>query len=126
MASQQGTKMKNKSPTYLLDKVLIERKQALEAERQLTFKQVQQWLEANGKRYGIEQAYIFGSLIRPHRFTKKSDVDLAVESIEPEHMFMSMTALAESLGREVDLVELCKCPFAHRIRQEGILWTKTL
>ncbi len=118
--------MKNKSPTYLLDKVLIERKQALEAERQLTFKQVQQWLEANGKRYGIEQAYIFGSLIRPHRFTKKSDVDLAVESIEPEHMFMSMTALAESLGREVDLVELCKCPFAHRIRQEGILWTKTL
>lgn len=117
--------MKNKSPTYLLDKVLIERKQALEAERQLTFEQVQQWLEANGKRYGIKRAYIFGSLIRPHRFTQKSDIDLAVESIEPEHMFMAMTALAEALGREVDLVELYKCPFAHRIRQEGVLWTQT-
>ena len=113
--------MKDRSPTYLLDKVLIERKQALEAERQLTFKQVKQWLEASGKRYGIEQAYIFGSLIRPHRFMQKSDVDLAVESIEPQHMFMAMTALAEALGREVDLVELCKCPFAHRIRQEGSL-----
>ena len=117
--------MKNKSPTYLLDRVLIERKEALEAERQLTFKQVKEWLEANGKRYGIEQAYIFGSLIRPHRFTQKSDIDLAVESIEAEHMFMAMTALVEALGREVDLVELCKCPFAHRIRQEGVLWTKT-
>lgn len=127
MASQQITKVKNQSKTYLLDEALIRRKKALEKERQLTLTQVKQWLEANGKRYGIEQAYIFGSLICPNRFTKKSDVDLAVESIEPEHMFMTMTVLAEALEREVDLIELSKCPFAHRIRQEGILilWTKT-
>ncbi len=122
---QQITKVKNQSKTYLLDEAIIRRQKALEKERQLTLKQVKQWLEANGKRYGIKQAYIFGSLICPNRFTKTSDVDLAVESIEPEHMFMTMTALAEALEREVDLIELFKCPFAHRIRQEGILWTKT-
>lgn len=116
--------MNGKFPTYILDKALIEQKKALERERQKILNQVQQWLEINSRKYGIEQAYIFGSLIRPNRFTEESDVDLAVESIEPEHMFMAMTALAETLEREVDLVELFKCPFAHRIRQEGILWTK--
>lgn len=116
--------MKNQSKTYLLDEALIRRKKALEEERQVTVKLVKQWLEVNGRQYGIQQAYLFGSLIRPNRFQKTSDVDLAVESINPEQMFMAMTALAEAVGREVDLIELSKCPFAHRIRQEGILWTK--
>ena len=117
--------MKNQSKTYLLDEALIRRKRALEEQRQVTLKLVKQWLEVNGQHYGIEQAYLFGSLIRPNRFKKTSDVDLAVESIKPEHMFMAVTALAEALGREVDLMELSKCPFAQRIRQEGLLWTKT-
>jgi predicted nucleotidyltransferase len=111
--------------TYLLDEALIGRKEALERERQATLEQVKQWLAANGSKYGIEKAYIFGSLVRPNRFTKQSDIDLAVEYIEPEQLFMAMTALAEAIGREVDLIELPQCPFAHRIRQEGILWTKT-
>ena len=116
--------MNSQFKTHLLDEALIRRKEALEQERQTTLQQVKQWLAVNGKRYGIEQAYLFGSLIRPNRFTKQSDVDLAVESIEPESLFMAMTALAETIGREVDLIELSKCPFAHRIRQEGVLWTK--
>ncbi|MFM2311629.1 MAG: hypothetical protein RLZZ04_905 [Cyanobacteriota bacterium] len=73
---------------------------------------------------GIEEAYFFGSLIRTHYFRQQSDVDLAVESIKPEDLFMAMTALVETVGRDVDLIELPKCPFAHRIRQEGIVWTK--
>jgi predicted nucleotidyltransferase len=116
--------MNSQFQTHLLDEALIRRKEALEQERQTTLQQVKQWLAVNGKRYGIEQAYIFGSLIRPNRFTQQSDVDLAVEFIEPEQMFMAMTALVEATGREVDFIELSKCPFAHRIRQEGILWTK--
>jgi hypothetical protein len=118
--------MKSQFQTHLLDEALIRQKEALEQERQKILKQVQQWLEANGNQYGVDQAYLFGSLIRPNRFTKQSDVDLAVELIDPEFLFLAMTALVETTGREVDLIELSKCPFAHRIRQEGILWTKTL
>jgi hypothetical protein len=111
--------------TYLLDEAIIRRKQALERERQITLEQVKQWLSTNGSKYNIDRAYLFGSLIRPGRFTLQSDVDVAVESIEPEDLFMAMTALSEAVGRDVDLLELVKCPFAHRIRQEGVLWTKT-
>jgi uncharacterized protein len=118
--------MNGQFKTYFLDEAIIRRKQTLEQERQKTFEQVKQWLAVNGNKYGIEQAYLFGSLIRPHHFKQQSDVDLAVESIKPEDLFMAMTALAEALGRDVDLVELVKCPFAHRIPQEGVLWTKML
>jgi hypothetical protein len=118
--------MSGQFKTYFLDEAIIRRKQTLEQERQKTFEQVKQWLAANGQKYGIEQAYLFGSLIRPHHFKQQSDVDLAVESIKPENFFMAMTALGEAVGRDVDLVELVKCPFAHRIRQQGVLWTKML
>ncbi|MEM8781189.1 MAG: nucleotidyltransferase domain-containing protein [Cyanobacteria bacterium P01_G01_bin.49] len=110
--------------TYLLDEALVRHKETLEQERQTTLKQVQQWLETKGEHYKIYRAYIFGSLTRPHQFTQSSDIDLAVESIKPESLFLAMTALVEATGREVDFIELSKCPFAHRIRQEGILWTK--
>ena len=116
--------MNGQFKTYFLDEAIARRRQTLEQKRQTTLEKVKQWLTANGHKYGIEQAYLFGSLIRPHRFTQQSDVDLAVESIKPEDLFMAMTALAEAVGRDVDLVELVKCPFAHRIRQEGVLWTK--
>jgi uncharacterized protein len=116
--------MNGQFKTYFLDEAITRRRQTLEQERQTTLDQVKQWLTANGHKYGIEQAYLFGSLIRPHHFTQKSDVDVAVELIAPENLFMAMTALAEAVGRDVDLIELVKCPFAHRIRQEGVLWIK--
>ncbi|NJK56507.1 MAG: nucleotidyltransferase domain-containing protein [Pleurocapsa sp. SU_5_0] len=118
--------MNGQFKTYFLDEAITRRKQILEQERQTTLEQVKQWLTDNGHKYGIEQAYLFGSLISPHHFTQQSDVDVAVESIAAEDLFMAMTALAEAVGRDVDLIELPKCPFAHRIRQEGVLWTKTL
>ncbi|NJL49876.1 MAG: hypothetical protein HC929_23835 [Leptolyngbyaceae cyanobacterium SM2_5_2] len=58
-------------------------------------------------------------------FDNRSDVDVALESLAPEHFFRAMGALSETVGRDVDLVELHKCPFAARIRQGGLLWTRT-
>lgn len=43
----------------------------LERKRQKILNEVQQWLEIGSKKYGIEQAYIFGSLTHPNRFTKQ-------------------------------------------------------
>jgi uncharacterized protein len=116
--------MNGQFKTYFLDEAITRRRQTLEQERQTTLEQVKQWLTANGQKYGIEQAYLFGSLIRPHHFTQQSDIDVAVELIAAQDLFMAMSDLAEAVGRDVDLIELAKCPFAHRIRQEGVLWIK--
>ena len=111
--------------TYLLDEALTRRATQFESDRQATLAKVATMLQELGTRYRIERAWIFGSVIRPHRFTEDSDIDLAVEQIEPTDFFNTISAFSRYWGREVDLVELKKCHFAHRIREHGILWTRT-
>jgi uncharacterized protein len=110
--------------TSLLDAVLMRRRQENEQQRLDLLTQVMAWLDANAADYGIDRAYLFGSITRPHRFAEASDVDIAVEQIDPDRFFTAMGTLMETLERDVDLVELSKCHFADRIRQRGLLWTR--
>jgi len=113
-----------KFDTSLLDHALAEQRDRREHERLATLQQVLAWLDDYATVYGVNQAYIFGSLLRPGRFGRRSDVDIAVEALEANQFFQAMAALSEAVGRDVDLVELGKCPFAERIRQSGKLWTQ--
>ena len=110
-------------PTPELDKILKEKDIQGEQERQTLLAKTQQWLPENSVKYGINRAYIFGSLTRPYKFHPGSDVDIAVENINPELHFDAISILSYYLGREVDIILLKNCHFAHRIREEGILWT---
>lgn len=111
--------------TYLLDEAIARRRAALERERQRVLAATLALLEELGPRFNIQRAYLFGSVAHPGRFTEDSDVDIAVDSLAPGDFFAALANLATALGREVDLVELNKCHFAHRIRTGGIKWTKT-
>lgn len=124
IARQQQTCMS--FDTNLLDQLLAHRYTSLEQERQAVLAQVHQWLEDFGSSYGIHQAYLFGSMIRPGEFKETSDVDIAVEEMNPEAFFSAISFLSTATGREVDLIELRRCHFAHRIRQQGDLWTKDI
>lgn len=109
-------------PTPLLDQLYADRRQQFEQQRRAVLSQVLGWLEVSAGTYGIAGAYVFGSLVRPYGFTPRSDVDLAVTTINPTYFFAAMAALSEGVQRPVDLVELAKCPFADRVRQQGLLW----
>ncbi|MDJ0558109.1 MAG: nucleotidyltransferase domain-containing protein [Microcystis sp. M53599_WE4] len=74
-------------PTPELDKILKEKDIQGEQERQTLLAKTQQWLHENAVKYGINRAYIFGSLTRPYKFHPGSDVDIAVENINPELHF---------------------------------------
>ncbi|MEA5620809.1 nucleotidyltransferase domain-containing protein [Cronbergia sp. UHCC 0137] len=113
-------------PTPILDQAIAARRHQNEQQRLATLEQVIFWLESKSQHYGIERAYVFGSLTRPYCFTQRSDVDVAVETIYAEHFFTAIAQLSEQIERPVDLVELSKCPFADRIRQQGILWTEKI
>ncbi len=110
--------------THLLDAALQRRRELNEQQRLALMERVTQWLEIHGQEYGIAQAYLFGSLTRPNRFAEHSDVDVAVESVNPDCFFEAIAALSEFVERDVDLVDLSKCTFAAQIRQRGILWTE--
>ena len=110
--------------THLLDAALLRRAKNLEHERQIMLARIATMLEQLGAQYGIDRAWIFGSVTRPNRFTQRSDVDIAVETLNPDDLFDAISAFSNYLARDVDLVVLSKCHFAHRIRTEGLLWTK--
>lgn len=112
-----------KFDTSLLDQALAEQQKQREQERLANLEQVLAWLDQHAAAYGIHQAYVFGSLLRLNGFGRHSDVDVAVEAVDTNLFFQAMAALSEAVGRDVDLVELSKCPFAERIRQTGQPWT---
>lgn len=107
----------------LLQQAIGEKRNCWEQSRQELLAVVLAWLNDNAADYGIDRAYLFGSLTQPSRFTPRSDVDVAVETIAPETFFVAMAALSEAVERDVDLVLLDMCPFADRIRQTGVIWT---
>jgi len=110
--------------TKLLDEVLIERQENCEQERQQVFRQVLEWLHQSGGQYGIDSAYIFGSVTQLGRFHKGSDVDLGVEEINSVKQIEAIADLSMALLRDVDIVDLRHCHFAHRIRERGLLWMR--
>jgi predicted nucleotidyltransferase len=111
--------------TAKLDQLLEERSQRDEAERQTLVNKLLQWLDVHGTQCGIRKAYLFGSLAQPHRFHQQSDIDIAIQPDHPVDLFALIGTISELTGRDVDLIELEKSHFAHRIRQTGIKWTAT-
>lgn len=108
--------------TSYLDKALKEKRLRLEQERQSLLQQTLHWLDEFGLKYGIKKAYIFGSVTRPDKFHAQSDIDIAVEQINAEDFFSVIGFISEALARDVDIVPLNQCHFAHRIREQGIVW----
>jgi predicted nucleotidyltransferase len=111
--------------TSILDRALAQRQATYEKKRQEKLAQVLQLLDELAPDYGIQQAYLFGSLTIPGRFRPTSDVDIAVEQIDPSRFFEAAGKFSARLGCEVDLIELSKCHFADKIRQEGIQWIQS-
>jgi hypothetical protein len=108
--------------TELLDQIIQMRRDRQERDRHLTLQKVHQWLNEHASNYGIHRAFIFGSVTRPRHFHDRSDVDVAVEQINPDTFFQAMADLSDWVERDVDLIELEKCPFQDRIRETGIEW----
>ena len=69
---------------------------------------------------------VFGSLVQPRRFHRRSDVDVALFAEVPGWPDYRLLATLESrLGRPVDVVLLPDCRFREKILREGELWTNS-
>ena len=111
--------------TSVLDEAKIRRRIDNEQLRQQVLQTTLDFLDEFGSCQGVKNVIIFGSLLLTGRFRVQSDVDIAVEAVEPSLFFDLMASLSLALGREVDLVDLRHCHFAEQIRQKGMVWTKT-
>jgi len=107
--------------THLLDARLAREKQQNEQTRQQLLQETLDWLTANAQHYGVSSGYLFGSVTVPNRFSRRSDIDLAVETYKEGNICALMSGMP--VMRDVDVVPLDQCHFAEKIRKEGIAWT---
>ncbi len=74
------------------------------------------------EQFGARQVYLFGSLTGQSPWHSRSDIDLAVEGLDPQKYFSALGALLQLLpeGLELDLVSLEEAPpeLAARIKGE--------
>lgn len=110
--------------TSLVDRARARRHRRQEAVRKATLRHLIRLLDEHAAAFGLSEATIFGSITRSGRFKDDSDIDVAVEGLEAEAFFDTMSCLSSELGRPVDLVRLSSCHFADRIRERGIRWTR--
>ncbi len=64
--------------TSVLDRARAERRAEWEQRRQATLARVLAVLDEWLPRYGVTEAYVFGSLAQPGRYQAGSDIDIAV------------------------------------------------
>ena len=74
------------------------------------------------ERYQARRVIVFGSAARDGVFDDRSDIDLAVEGLDPADFFKAWTEILRGSPCEIDLVDLAKCPPSLRdnIEREGL------
>lgn len=108
--------------TYVLDQVLAERRAEWERRRVAMLARVMAVLQEVAPEYGVQRAYIFGSLAQPGRYGERSDVDIAVEWRGGVGFFDLAAEVSRRIGQDIDIQPLDDIPFGDKIRREGILW----
>ena len=115
--------MAGKFKTDVLDRALARKRQEREALRVAVQARALKLLEESP--VALDEAILFGSVVRPGRFSARSDVDVAVPDLEPRAYFALMGHLEDGLKREINLVPLDTCHFADSIRRSGLRWSRT-
>ncbi|HID11323.1 MAG TPA: nucleotidyltransferase domain-containing protein [Candidatus Latescibacteria bacterium] len=111
--------------THLLDRAIDRQRQRREKRRQERLTLVLQAIDKLSCRVRFEEAYIFGSLAKPHRYFEGSDVDVAFVGLRDEDFFQAIAFLSRELGTEVDVVQLEGHPLREKILQEAIRWKRS-
>lgn len=75
------------------------------------------------ERFGATRVVVFGSLTRPARFTRWSDIDLAAWGVPAERSYQAVAAVSSlSPHFKIDLVDIetCRPALRQAIEREGV------
>jgi predicted nucleotidyltransferase len=65
------------------------------------------------------EVYLVGSIIRPHSFSARSDVDVVLKNFKGDR-FDLWTKLEEKFGRSVEIIPFETCSFREFVLKEGL------
>ena len=105
--------------TDVLDRALKARRGQRNRERVALIDRVASALRVCREKYGVREALIVGSLIFPHRWDHKSDVDVAIGGAS-NHILDVMKVVEDAVERDVDVIDLDLHMSADRFRKKGM------
>jgi len=117
--------MKDKGfSTRLLDSLVEKRRKENEKRRKELLGRLFLALDRLSKKVHFGRVYVFGSLARPGRFRKLSDIDLGFLGLENKAVVKTAALLSREMGLNVDVLQLEGHRLADKIIREGIPWEK--
>ena len=77
-----------------------------------------------GGEIAFDEAYLFGSVSKPFRFSESSDIDIGFVGLDNRHFFKVMSYLSEETGHDVDIVQIEDHRLADKIKRGGVRWRR--
>ena len=116
--------MNKRFATPLLDLALEREKKAQEELRLQLIQKLFNILDKLRREIPFEEAYLFGSIVRPYKFLEGSDVDIGFIGLKDDHFFKTISFISREVGVDVDVVQLEGHRLAEKIKKDGIKWTR--
>ncbi len=110
--------------TDLLDKTIEQRRKVQEELRLQLIEKVCKVLDKLAMEIPFEEAYLFGSILKPGKFIKDSDIDIGFIGLKDIDFFRAMSFISSELGVDVDIVQLEGHRLADKVKKEGLKWTQ--
>ncbi len=110
--------------TVLLDEAIEKKKKDQEALRLQLLDKLGHALDDLSREIPFEEAFLFGSITKPFRFSEQSDVDVGFVGLQDDQFFRAMSFLSAKLCVDVDIVQLETHRLGEKIKREGTRWKK--
>ncbi len=110
--------------TALLDEAIEKKRKRQEDQRLDVIEQALAAIDKLSQETSFAEAYLFGSVTKPFRFSERSDIDIGFIGLDNGHFFRVMSYISEATGHDVDIVQLEGHRLADKIKRGGIRWRK--
>lgn len=109
---------------YLVTEKRKREREEAEVFRQKLLGEVKDLLSDFSRVIPFQEAYIFGSIVKPETFFVDSDIDIAFYGLKDENFIQAKAFFSKHLDRDIDVVQLEGYRLEEKIRKEGIKWIK--
>lgn len=108
---------KDLPPDFLLDEVIEKNRKRQEELRLRVIEKILMAIDKLSEEIAFKEAYLFGSVTKPFRFSERSDIDIGFIGLDNRHFFKVMSYISEEAGRDVDIVQLEDHRLAAKIKK---------
>jgi predicted nucleotidyltransferase len=109
----------------ILERALKKKRADGEKSRRRRASEVREALRELSGEISFDEAYLFGSITKPGKYSDDSDIDIGFAGLADKDFFLAQAFLSRALGCEVDVVQVERSGrLKDKIREEGVKWKK--